>query len=81
MLTQIEWRGLVVEIQHTANWLNTGFDHIEIKAESKLPITETGYRSHFIDPGDLAEYADPAAFVRYWLNVSATDWDAQLSLF
>lgn len=83
MTTRIIWRGLAVDVRHTPNWLNTHLDHIEIEAvpRTKLPITATGYRSHFIDPGDLAEYDGPADFVRFWLDEAAKDWDAQLKLF
>ena len=82
MPTRFEWRGVTVEVRHEPNWLNTGLDHIEVMAipRTPLPITETGYRSHFIDPGDLADYADAADFARFWLETAAKDWDGQLSL-
>ncbi len=70
-------------MRHEANWLNTDLDHIEIEStpRTRLPMTETGYRSHFIHPADLEEYSDAADFVRYWLEAAAPEWDAQLSLF
>ncbi len=82
MSTRFTWRGVTVEVRHEPDWLNSGFDHVEIEAipRTPLPITETGYRSHFIDPGDLDDYDDVAAFARFWLEAAAKDWDGQLSL-
>ena len=49
-----------------------------------LPVTETGYRSHFIPAGTVAEHGGAVAFVTAWLEHEAarTGWSgAQLSLF
>jgi hypothetical protein len=32
-----------------------------------LPVTETGYRSHFFHPEELALFDDVEDFVRQWL--------------
>ena len=82
MSSRFTWRGVIVEVRHEPDWLSTGFDHIEIEAipRTPLPITETGYRSRFIDPGDLDDYDDAVAFARFWLEAAAKDWDGQLSL-
>jgi len=44
----IVWRGLRIEITHVTGYFS-GMDHIEIHTEDKtpIPITETGYKSHF----------------------------------
>ena len=83
MTERIVWRGVEVEIRYEENWLNTGLTHIEIEAQPRtpLPVTETGYRSHFIDPEALADFESVAAFVRFWLDTAAKDWDGQMSLF
>ena len=51
--------------------------HIEIRSQDKrlLPITETGYRSHFMNGAEaLAEFDnDPVAFVLWWLDEAAKD--------
>ena len=55
----------------------------------RLPVTETGYRSHFIHPDELALWDRPEAFVLEWLNDAAChpDWQdyrqqsRQLTLF
>lgn len=61
-------------------------EHIELHSENRLalPVTETGYRSHFIPVGSVAQEGGPVAFVTAWLDFEAerTLWrGAQLSLF
>lgn len=92
------WRGIELEIRHCHNWLPNTLSpfvtqHIEIRSADKrlLPITETGYRSHFLNGAEaLAEFDhDPVAFVLWWLDEAAKDpgWpqrefeDRQRSLF
>ncbi|WP_323772155.1 hypothetical protein [Antarctobacter sp.] len=95
---QMTWRDIAVEIRHCPSWFSVPEDgfvtqHIEIRSAEKrlLPITETGYRSHFLNGADaLAEFDhDPVAFVFWWLDEAAKDpsWtrmeedDRQGSLF
>ncbi|MFA5952597.1 MAG: hypothetical protein WC807_20220 [Hyphomicrobium sp.] len=89
----IQWQGMAVSIRHVANWSGTGFDHIEVQTilppRAPLPITETGYRSHFLHGEDLAGRGGAVAFVTKWLDHEARSaaWQghlrasAQLSLF
>lgn len=61
-------------------------DHIELRTENKvpLPVTETGYRSHFMNKGAVGHHGGAVAFVTSWLDHKAkrTGWsNAQLSLF
>lgn len=92
-----EWNGIVLEIRWEPNWLNinTGVDmaHLEIETiapeRAPLPITETGYRSHFTAPESVAAYGGPVSYVEAWLETEsqAPDWrivqqeQRQLSLF
>lgn len=82
MSARFVWRGIEIEVRHERNWLKSGLDHLEIVAEPRtpLPITSTGYRSHFIDPGDLDDYEDVVDFARCWLDAAAKDWDGQMTL-
>lgn len=85
-----EWRGIALEITYTTEYF-AGMDHIAIRSGDSvpLPMTETGYRSHFHRSEDLAPYDDALGFVLAWLDaVSETDaWKRheaerkQLSLF
>lgn len=81
----ITWRGVKLEITFTPEKFGL-VDHIEIMAEGRapLPVTETGYRSHFIQAGTVAHHGGAVAFVTAWLDHEAarTGWTgAQLSLF
>ena len=81
----IKWRGIALEITFTPEKFGM-VDHIEIMTEDRapLPVTDTGYRSHFIPAGTVAAHDGAIAFVTAWLEHEAarTDWSgAQLSLF
>ena len=80
----LNWSGIEILISWEANWLNisSGIDmaHLEIEtvylARAKLPITETGYLSHFISPSTVETFGGPRAYVEAWLETEsqAPDW-------
>ena len=72
MTLSLEWEGIAIAVSHKANWLNTGFDHIELRADQRLPMTQTGYRSHFIHTEELTLFDGLEDFVRQWLGEAAT---------
>jgi len=81
----IIWRGVRIEITFTPDAFGMA-DHIELRAEDRapLPVTETGYRSHFMNKGTVAEHGGAVGFVVAWLDHEADrqSWrGAQLSLF
>lgn len=81
----ITWRGIHVEIIFTPEKFGV-IEHIELHSENKaaLPVTETGYRSHFIPIGSVEQEGGAVAYVTAWLDFEAkrTRWrGAQLSLF
>lgn len=76
----LHWQGQRIASRYTPCWLATPFgelSHLELHAESALPVTETGYRSQFLDnpPTDL----DPVAYVSGWLDREAQspEWQAK----
>lgn len=90
------WNGINLEIHYEPVYFKFGKDftlsHISVYTENKLPlpITETGYRSHFFHPNELEGYSDIWAYVHAWLEQEAktnSDWkiieqnSIQLSLF
>lgn len=81
----ITWRHVEIEITYTPEkWIVV--DHIELKTKDKaaLPVTETGYRSHYVDVGAVTHYGGVVAFVTAWLDHEAerTGWsNDQMSLF
>jgi hypothetical protein len=62
---------VAIAIRHTRDYLVVGSDHIEIESvkpkRAPLPITETGYRSHFLDRQELRSAGGPLQFVKSWL--------------
>ena len=78
---RIDWNGITVEISYEPNWLNmaahTGaaMAHLEIRSvapqDAPLPMTETGYKSHFVPASDVIEMGGPVAYVRAWLDSDA----------
>jgi hypothetical protein len=82
---RIDWNGIAIDIRWEPQWLNLtslGHDtaHLEIESiapeYAPLPITETGYRSHFTSAEVVAAYGGPVAYVEAWLETEsqAPDW-------
>lgn len=73
-----EWNGIAIEITWEPSWLSLGeclghdMGHLEIRSvaaeKTPLPITETGYRSHFSAPDTVVSLGGPVAFVIAWLD-------------
>lgn len=99
-VTTILWRGVTIQISYEPDWLGMSTHdnwrnvaHLQIEAiapeRAPLPMTETGYRSHFTDPAIIAEAGGPEAFAQAWLEADAArpEWKKreaaarQLSLF
>lgn len=82
---QIEWEGITLRISYVpSEWGITS--HIEVESiapkRAPLPITETGYRSHFVPIGTVeAEFDSVQAFVRAWLDERAKsrEWQEYLA--
>lgn len=64
-----------IRITHARDYLSTGNDHIEVESvkpsRAPLPITETGYRSHFMPALDLINAGGPVTFVTAWITQEA----------
>lgn len=86
---EIDWRSAItgetvrLRITHARNYLSQGSDHIEIESiapkRAPLPITETGYRSHFMKAEDLAALGGARRFVESWLATTAKSKEWQRS--
>lgn len=87
---EFDWHGITVSVRHTPNWMNIA-DHIEVRSGGKvpLPITSTGYKSHFLHAEQLEDFRDAGEYVRAWLDheAASSEWrrheeeTTQLSLF
>ena len=70
----ITWENIKIEISYEAI-IYKSFEEIygysmarlEIKANEELPITETGYRSHFLPNTEIEEHGGAEKFVLDWL--------------
>jgi len=86
---EIDWhdpaagKRLRIRISQSRDYLVLGQDHLEIEsiapAKAPLPITETGYRSHFLSGLELAQAGGAVAFVTAWLDREAAgkNWQAK----
>lgn len=78
---RIDWNGIIVEISYEPQWLNMtdlagkAMAHLAIRSvapeRAPLPITETGYLSHFVLACEVTEQGGPNAYVRAWLDSMA----------
>ena len=76
----IVWQGIPITIRHHSNWSNAYekiqefcMTHTEIIRDDgkQLPMTETGYRSHFMDERQFEDYDDVIDYVTRWLDDKA----------
>lgn len=69
------WRGIEMSATHSPGYISEGWSHIEIRLLKPkgrpLPITDTGYLSHFLDEADLKAAGGAVAFFRAWLDREA----------
>lgn len=90
IVAMLLWNGIKIMVNHVPNF-HQEIDHIEVRAENdqRLPITETGYRSHYPHESQIEHYGSALAYVQAWLDHEAAtpEWRAyevtsrQLSLF
>lgn len=95
---RLNWTGIEIEVRYAPEWLalsvaGHSVAHLEIEAvqpeRAALPITETGYRSHFTSKAAVESYGGPLDFAKAWIEDEAAnpEWQAreashrQMSLF
>lgn len=72
-----------IRVTHARDYLASGSDHVEVESirpkKAPLPITETGYRSHFMAALELVNAGGPVTFVTAWLDREASSraWAAR----
>ena len=78
------WRGVEMTATHEPNYISDGSSHIELRVVNPkgkpVPITDTGYLSHFLDEDELAGAGGAAAFFRAWLDREAESKAYRLAL-
>lgn len=69
------WEHVRYRVRHTPDYIIKGTDHIEVVVISPkkepLPITETGYLSHFVTDGSCRTVQDAIAFFAAWIDCEA----------
>ena len=79
-LHRFDWNGILLEITYEPQWLPPGIlgedvAHLEVRSiyptDAPLPITETGYRLHFIAASAIAAAGGPVAYVDVWLTAES----------
>jgi hypothetical protein len=80
---RLDWKGQGITIRWCPEWLGGDTAHLEIVTTDRRPhpISETGYRSHFVPRGQVEAAGGPVAFVAAWLEELDDGKAVQLSLF
>lgn len=74
---KIRWQNIEIEARYKPHDFNGYIAHLELKSinppKARLPMTETGYRSHFHPIGTIERDfdGDVVAAVTDWLNEEA----------
>jgi hypothetical protein len=76
----LDWEGIALSVTYCPDWspsfnkiYGSPLAHLEIRSldGQPLPITETGYRSHFTNAGLIDAEGGPVEFARAWLDNEA----------
>jgi len=84
VVEHLQWRGRTLRVEYEADWSGRGDDDpetaiamlevfVEAPIGAPIPVTSTGYRSHFLPPVSIIRAGGPAAFVSVWLDEQAKD--------
>jgi hypothetical protein len=76
----IIWQDIPITISCICEWPINNFCHIEIRSQGPNPITNTGYRSHFMLLEYLDGYDSAAEYVKKWLAEASQskEWKAHV---
>lgn len=73
---KLVWRDVTCRVRTTPNYISKGWTHIELIVVSPkgapLPITTTGYLSHFLDEDALKQAGGPVAKFLAWIEREAS---------
>lgn len=79
---QLDWQGYRIQVRYCPSWSPSYEEiygecmaHLELMSLEEprlpLPVTETGYRSHFTPAKFIDDEGGPIAFVQSWLDDAA----------
>lgn len=66
---EMTWQGIRISVAFAPSYFGGLTAHLELHSEGTvpLPMTTTGYRSHFIPCGHIEALGGPLAYVEAWL--------------
>lgn len=78
----LDWQGYRIEVRYCPSWSTSyeeiygeGMAHLEVISPEDprrpLPVSETGYISHFTPARFIEDEGGPVAFARGWLDEAA----------
>jgi hypothetical protein len=75
---RFDWNDIGIEVSYEPDWLRSvGVAHLQVRsvapARTPLPVSETGYRSHFAATADVLEQGGPIAYARAMLDDAANE--------
>ena len=73
----LTWRSIDIETSCKYAHPIEGFCHIEVRCAERLPITETGYKSHFMPMVELEGVESHTTYIAAWLEHAAQSKDWQ----
>lgn len=88
---EITWDGIEIEVRWASSWMDfddgTSMGHLEIQSiapeSSPLPMTETGYKSHFVHANEVNKFGGPLNYFEAWLaeESKSKDWRERKAAF
>lgn len=77
VIETLDWRGVLIEISYEPRYLGDDtYAHLALRSiqpdRAPLPMTDTGYKSHFIPQANVEESGGPTAYVLAWLEHEAS---------
>ncbi len=68
----IVWRGITINATYRPKYFaNSAHVELRVPGKEKIPVTDTGYRSHFHPQGEVEEAGGIETYVRDWLDRAA----------
>ena len=81
--TVMMWQDIKISIQYKPSWIKSvSISHLEIHSlepeRAALPVTETGYKSHFFHTDEIFSEPELKQMVEQWLDEAAqsSEWKA-----
>lgn len=67
---RIRWQGIAIYLKWEPNAYAGVISHLQIQSEHReaMPVTETGYRSHFCQRHEVEVWGGPVPYIRAWLD-------------